>query len=193
MKKLNKIALLLATLTAIACNKNSSSSDKIELSYSLENKEKKINLVLYNNTDEDFIVIISKTLSFDSKHSASEKLEEYKPLDADLLSQENTSFSKQIDSINLSLNPDTSPNDIKHSFPTAVLVKKKEKKQLEYKFNNNFTLNKEYKSSFSKMRDILNIPYNLEMIKKMLECRKDGQYKIYLDDFVIKDSIKVKF
>lgn len=127
MKKLNKIALLLATLTAIACNKNSSSSDKIELSYSLENKEKKINLVLYNNTDEDFIVIISKTLSFDSKHSASEKLEEYKPLDADLLSQENTSFSKQIDSINLSLNPDTSPNDIKHSFPTAVLVKKKRK------------------------------------------------------------------
>jgi hypothetical protein len=189
---MNRFLLLLFTLPIIGCN-NNNSNGKIELSYSFEKKEKKINLVLQNNTNEDFIVIVPKTLAFfNSKHSGDEKLEEYKDLNAKILNKENTVFSKQIDSINSSLIPSALPNTME-SFPTAVLVKKKEKKQLEYKFNNNFTLNKEYKSSFSKMRDILNIPYNLEMVKKMLECRKDDQYKIYLDDFVIRDSIKVKF
>ncbi|REC49018.1 hypothetical protein [Chryseobacterium pennipullorum] len=191
MKIIKKVILLSATLPVLACT--DPNTDKIELSYSFEKKEKKINLVLFNNTNEDFIVIISKTFNFDSKHSGSEKLEEYTSLNADLSNPENTVFSKQIDSINLSLNPSASPEDMKASFPTAVLVKKKEKKQLEYKFNNNFTVNREYKTSFGKMRDILNIPYNLEMLKKMLECRQDDQYKIYLDDFAIKDSIKVKF
>lgn len=191
MRLLNKSILASFTVLMIACKDNN--TDKIELSYSFEKKEKKISLTLRNNTNEDFLVIISKSFNFDGKHSGNEKLEEYKPLDAHLLNQENTVFSKQIDSINLSMNPSASPEDIKDYFPTAILVKKKEQKKLDYKFNNNFTVNKEYKTSFSKMRDLLNTPYNLEMLKKMLECRKDEQYKIYLDDFVIKDSIKVKF
>ncbi|MGL6128493.1 hypothetical protein [Chryseobacterium artocarpi] len=191
MKLFKQLIVLSFLLCVISCTKND--RDKVELSYSFEKKENKINLILHNNTNEDFLVIISKTLNFDGKHSGSEKLEENRPVNAHLVNQEQTVFSKQIDSINSSLNPSASPNDIRKLFPTAIYVKKKSTKQLEYKFNNNFVLNKEYKTSFSKMRDILNTPYNLEMLQKMLECRKDEQYKIYLDDFVIKDSIKVKF
>lgn len=191
MKLFKHLIVLSFLLCIISCTKNN--SDRIELSYSFEKKENKINLMLHNDTNEDFLVIISKTLNFDGKHSGSEKLEENKPVNAYLVNQEQTIFSKQIDSINSSLNPSASPNDIKTLFPTAIFVKKKSTKQLEYKFNNNFVLNKEYKTCFSKMRDILNTPYNLEMLQKMLECRKDEQYKIYLDDFVIKDSIQVKF
>ena len=191
MKVFNQFIISLLVLCIISCTKND--RDKVELSYSFEKKENKINLMLHNNTNEDFLIIISKALNFDGKHSGSEKLEENRPVNAYLVNQEQTVFSKQIDSINSSLNPSASPNDIKTLFPTAVFVKKKSTKQLEYTFNNNFVLNKEYKTSFSKMRDILNTPYNLEVLQKMLECRKDEQYKIYLDDFVIKDSIKVKF
>lgn len=191
MKLLKHLILLSILLCIISCTKND--RDKVELSYSFEKKEKKINLMLHNNTNENFLVIMPKAFNFDGKQSGSEKLEENKPVNAYLINQEQTVFSKQIDSIHSFLSPGASSNDIKTLFPTAVFIKKKSTKQLEYKFNNNFILNKEYKTSFGKMRDILNTPYNLEMVQKMLECRKDGQYKIYLDDFVIKDSIKVKF
>ena len=189
MKSFKYLILSLFLLCIISCKND---TDKIELSYLFDKKEKKINLILYNNTHEDFLVIISKTFNFDERRSENEKLEEYKSADAYLINQEPTIFSKQIDSIHSSLSPGASPHDIMTLFPTAVFVKKKSTKQLEYKLNNNFTLNNEYKTSFSKMRDILNTPYNLEMLQKMLECRKDRQYKIYLDDFVIKDSIKIK-
>jgi cupin superfamily acireductone dioxygenase involved in methionine salvage len=83
-------------------------------------------------------------------------------------------------------------NDRKY-FPTAILIKKKEKKRLDYRLNNDFVTDRIYKSKFFKMRDVLNISQNIDILKKMVDYRQNDHYKIYIDDFNIKDSLQVKF
>ena len=183
--------LLLIFITIISCcNKK---NDTVELSYKFKKEEKKLELLLYNNTQEDFIVLIPRTISFTGNSSSTgDKTLDSKNPEATLSKEEQTNISRQMTQIESVLNPDTLMNDRKY-FPTAILIKKKEKKRLDYRLNNDFVTDRIYKSKFFKMRDVLNISQNIDILKKMVDYRQNDHYKIYIDDFNIKDSLQVKF
>lgn len=188
MKILN-LFLILAILTACGNSHN----DAVELSYEYKKDEKKLEVSFYNDTQEDFIVLVPKVLSFkgDSFSKSDKALDSKKP-EAILSNGEKTTISHEMEQVRSLLSSDSLMIDRKY-FPTAILLKKNEKKVLDYNFNNDFISGRTYKSDFFKMRDVLNIPQNLDIIKKMTEYRQNDHYKIYIDDFNIKDSLKVKF
>ncbi len=186
---MKKLIILIFLILLTSCE-NSKSNDTIELNYEFLKNEKKIELKFFNNTQENFIVIVPKVIGFNDMGSGENKVERYSNLQAIITTPtENTIIGRKMRNILLE---NTSLKTNMENSPTAISLKRGETKILNYKLENDFLRNHTYKSTFFKMRDVLNVPYNIDMIKKLLENKSENDYKIYLDDFTIKDSIVIK-
>ena len=178
----------------VACKGYKEEYNKITFSSQFFKKEKSIHLTLVNNTYDDFIVLVPSIISFKTKGSNYDKRLDFNPVEAHLVATNNVKYEIEMDSICKKVNNIYNINDAesKKYFPTATLIKKNEKMILKYVLNGNLVPNQIYTSKLMRMRDILNIPYNIEIIKNMLDYRKLDRTKIYLDDFFVKDSLEIK-
>jgi len=183
--------LFFLCIIVISCKDFNKQNDKIFFSAKFIKSEKKIELTLKNKTQEDFIVLIPKIIGFKISNPNYEKKIENNIIKASLMNNlDNSKYHAEMETIYKKIRD---KNDFYDNFPTAILINKNDNLLLEYRVKGKLISNQIYKSKTFKMRDVLNVPYNVEIVENILNYRKSDGLKIYLDDFVIEDSLIIRY
>lgn len=197
MKKITKYLLLIIPIGLIvtSCKYSCKENDQVSFSAKFIKNEKKIEMKLENSTPEDFLVIIPRAIGLKNQAIVVDPETGSKIIEAYLTTNlKKTKYSMEMDTIYDKVDQKNgfSNDSSKQTFLDAVLIKKNEKILLNYKVDSDLIPNQIYKWRLFKMRDVLNVPYNIDIIRQLLEYRKSDGIKIYLDDFNVKDSLIIK-
>lgn len=193
-------------VSLLSC-KSDFAEDKVILNYQV--KEDKVYFEYYNNTNDDFILMIPNRIGIiEKKHTIKKENNNIISIDEDIIVEPviEMFIEKQVKDIynkilykaykdELSFS-DTTINKIS---PILIIIKKGEKKKILYKIHNYhlLKLNKIYTYHFYKIRYRLNHHSELKVLSKftydneILNYRNNINYKLYLEDVFIKDSLEI--
>jgi len=200
------ISYILVILILYACNNksNTESSDLVVLNYSYSLKEKRVLFELFNNTNTDFIIIIPNTLTYriinKSTSEAFKNIHENMPqnIEAYLTNLPKSQSEATLKHIYLDyykIDESKYNESYKNFLYSAVELKSKQNITLKYSIGIENNLSHkgevEYKQNIPKMRDLLDNKNFINIIKEFSNW-EDRKYKIYLDNFSVKDSLIIK-
>lgn len=193
-----KYTLIFLLFFLFSCSqKQEVGKDTVTLEYKYDLNKKEYYLIFSNKTNEDLTILIPNQLVFvlynDTDEKASNNI---------LENVERTIYcnigdypsAKSAMILKKSYYNYFHSNDQKNEF-TAVDLKINEKKEVLYhiltKKNINFGHKNLYKQYIPKMRDLLNQKPFLGVLNQYLEFN-DHDYKLYLNDFEVRDSLIIQ-
>ncbi|SHG60519.1 hypothetical protein [Chryseobacterium vrystaatense] len=196
MKKYTLIFLLIILLS---CSKKENlGNDTVALEYKYDFNEKKYFLIFSNNTNEDLTILIPTQLAFVLYNNSNEKalLNISKNVDRVIYCDiNNYPPTKSAAILKKSYFSYFHNNNSEFEF-TTIDLQMKQKKEVQYSISmngkRNFEYENVYKQEIPKMRDLLNQKPFLGVINQYLEF-DEHDYKLYLDNFDVKDSLIIKF
>lgn len=195
---MKKYTLIFLLIFLFSCSKKQNViKDTVTLEYKYDLNKKEYYLIFSNKTKEDLTILIPNQLAFVLYNKTDEKasknilehverviycnIEKYSPVKSAMILKK--SYFNYFHN-----------NNSKYEF-TTVDLKSNEKKEILYHIlidkNTNFGHKNIYKQYIPKMRDLLNQKPFLGVINQYLEF-DDHDYKLYLEDFEIRDSLIMK-
>lgn len=195
---MKKYALIIVLIFLLSCSKKENiRNDKVVLEYKYNLNKKEYFLIFSNNTNEDLTLLIPNQLVFVLNSEGLEKLssdELNNTAQAIFFNIKNYPVTKSSALLKKSYLDYFHKNDPKYEF-TALDLKSQEKKEITYSLqadkNNKLDRKSPYIQYIPKMRDLLNQKPFVGVINQYLEFNHD--YKLYLEDFEVKDSLIIKF
>ncbi|SEH34686.1 hypothetical protein [Chryseobacterium culicis] len=195
MKKYIMIFLL---IFLFSCSKKQEGrKDTVTLEYKYNLNKKEYYLIFSNKTNENLTILVPNELAFVLYYKTDE--EDTKNILENVervihCNIKNRSPSKSAMILKKSYFSYFHENDSKYEF-TAVDLKCNEKKEILYDIlvnkKTNFGHGNLYKQYIPKMRDLLNQKYFVGVINQYLEFNEHS-YKLYLEDFYVRDSLIIK-
>ncbi|PKF75331.1 hypothetical protein [Chryseobacterium sp. PMSZPI] len=195
---MKRYILIFLLIFLFSCSKKQDiRKDTVTLEYKYDLNKKEYYLIFLNKTNENLTILIPNQLAFvlynktDEEASSNilENVEKvihcnignyHPPKSAMILKKSYFSYFHK--------------NDSKYEF-TTVDLKSNEKKEILYNIlmnkNTNFGHRNLYKQYIPKMRDLLNQKPFVGVINQYLEFNEHS-YKLYLEDFEVKDSLIIK-
>lgn len=195
---MKKYILIFLLIFSFSCSKKQDViKDTVTLEYKYDLNKKEYYLIFSNKTNENLTILVPNELAFVLYYKTDE--EDTKNILENVerviyCNIKNRPPSKSAIILKKSYFSYFHKNDSKYEF-TTVDLKSNEKKEILYHIltnkNTNFGHKNLYKQYIPKMRDLLNQKLFVGVINQYLEFNEHN-YKLYLDDFEVRDSLIIK-